>query len=286
MTRGNADYLASLITAASDAVRHTCHRDFTLTSYTEYHNGSGAAQPCGSASSPSQRSRASRRSPTRTPRDQPRHGHQPARHRRDHPDRRPALSRRLRRPDDQRPPVRHYPTIAQLASAIIALGNGWSATVQPQSITGDFARWPSADLKPLQGAATAFQGGATLDIYTEDLQPFLALARLPPRRISTAPVLAPGWRLDDETGELVASFPRGRLNVRIDYTAGYPTVPEPVQEACVQLAQDLYQAALVNSTLKKATLGAAASKCNRNHRQPPCPAKCDCSSRRMWIIRS
>src|SRR5882724_10381469 len=32
-------YLASLISAASDAIRRTCGRDFTLGSYTEYHNG-------------------------------------------------------------------------------------------------------------------------------------------------------------------------------------------------------------------------------------------------------
>jgi hypothetical protein len=48
------------------------------------------------------------------------------------------------------------------------------------------------------------------------------------------------------------------LNIRVDYTAGFATVPQAIQEAAVQLVQDLYQASLVNSTLKKATLGASS----------------------------
>src|SRR5579864_6872546 len=35
----NPSYLASLITAASDAVRRATHRDFSQTSYTEYYSG-------------------------------------------------------------------------------------------------------------------------------------------------------------------------------------------------------------------------------------------------------
>src|SRR5437764_56659 len=39
LSAANPAYLASLVTAASDAVRQTCRRDFTLGSYSEYHSG-------------------------------------------------------------------------------------------------------------------------------------------------------------------------------------------------------------------------------------------------------
>src|SRR5271154_6239549 len=39
LNTANATYLASLITAASDAVRRACNRDFSQTTYSEYHSG-------------------------------------------------------------------------------------------------------------------------------------------------------------------------------------------------------------------------------------------------------
>ncbi len=261
LNTSNPSYLASLITAASDAIRRACQRDFVQTTYTEYCSGSdnpGALEPlrlrqypvleitrvasnplpalliANSDSSTNQRATAET---TQT-------------------------AVQLVRVASAIPTTvalnyADYPTVGQLASAINALGNGWSASVQTQTITGDFSKWPTADFRPLQGALTAMLGGAYLEIYTEDVEPFL-LGTCYPAGIFDG--LGPrfGWRLDDETGELFARFPRGRLNIRIDYTAGYAIVPQAIQEACVQLTQDLYQAGLVNSTLKKATLGSSS----------------------------
>jgi hypothetical protein len=39
LNSSNPSYLASLITAASDCIRHATHRDFSRASYTEYHSG-------------------------------------------------------------------------------------------------------------------------------------------------------------------------------------------------------------------------------------------------------
>src|SRR5579864_7712612 len=39
LNNNNPGYLASLITAASDAIRRVTHRDFCETSYTEYYSG-------------------------------------------------------------------------------------------------------------------------------------------------------------------------------------------------------------------------------------------------------
>ena len=63
--------------------------------------------------------------------------------------------------------------------------------------------------------------------------------------------------MDAETGELFGYWPRGRLNIRVDYSAGFATVPDPVQEACVQLAADLYSQSQVSGAVQHARLGSA-----------------------------
>ncbi|MDB5353601.1 MAG: hypothetical protein JWN24_54 [Phycisphaerales bacterium] len=258
LSASNPGYLASLITAASDAIRRACGRDFTLCSYTEYQSGGiYIREPLRLRQFPVVEITRIACNPL------------------------PALLVQNADPlTNQRATVEttatsvrvvriasavattsdllyaSYPTIASMASAINALGGGWAATVR-----GDFANWPSADFKPLQGATTALTGGRDLELYTEAVQPFTAWADAGGSGSAGADDLSQGtagWRLDDETGELFGRFPRGRLNVRIDYRAGFATIPQPVQEACVQLVQDLYQAGLVNNTLKKATLGASS----------------------------
>ena len=146
-----------------------------------------------------------------------------------------------------------YPTIATLAAAVNALGNGWSATVR-----GNYGNWPSADFKPLQGAVSVLNGGRDLELYSEAVAPLAAGPYSTGEAEWDGFECAAGWRLDEETGEIFGRFPRGQLNIRIDYKAGFATVPQAVQEACVQLVQDLYQAALVNNTLQKSTLGASS----------------------------
>jgi hypothetical protein len=135
-----------------------------------------------------------------------------------------------------------YPTLTQLVAAINALGNGWNAQVVGDS--NNYGGWPSADLywpssygDPLegvgiqesQGALGCVNGGggqafAELKMHTYELQGF----QWDPR----------GWLLraipytDPELlhpEDLI--FPVGINNFRIQYTAGYTTVPEAVQEA-------------------------------------------------------
>ena len=253
-----ADYLASLVSAASDMIRRRCNRDFVQNAYTEY--CSGSAYPNASI--------RLRQFPVL---EITRVASNPQ----------PALRvMNLDSQTNQRATVETtatgltlfriassattsvslayttYATIGALAAAINILGAGWSATVQPQAITGDFSKWPSTDLKPLQGAASVLVGGACLEVYSEDLQAITSSAG--DQGDDGSAWRGVGWRLDDETGELFGRFPRGQLNIRVDYSAGFVTIPQPIQEAAVQLVQDLYQASLVNSTLKKATLGASS----------------------------
>ena len=245
-------YLASLITAASDAIRRACGRDFVLSSYSEYHNGGVyVREPLRLRQFPVVEITRVAAAP-----------------------RAALLVQNVDAVTNQRATVEttttglrltrvasavvtttdltytSYPTIASMASAINALNAGWSATAR-----AGFDQWPSADLKPLQGALSVIQGGRDLELYSESIQPLAGLRFAD--EYESGPFSA-GWRLDDETGELYGRFPRGQLNIRIDYRAGFATVPQPVQEACVQLVQDLYQAGLVNNSLKKATLGSSS----------------------------
>ena len=83
------------------------------------------------------------------------------------------------------------------------LANGWSATVR-----NDFANWPSADFKSLQGAVSALNGGRDLEMYSEIVQPFTAWLGGGEGDWDDGFQGATGWRLDEETGEMFGRFPR------------------------------------------------------------------------------
>jgi hypothetical protein len=129
-------------------------------------------------------------------------------------------------------------TLAAVVTAVNALGNGWSASYVGDS--NDYGSWPSADLYipgsfgdalegagtlQSQGALTARGTNAELKMHTYELSGY----QWDPR----------GWLLraipysDPELlhpEDLI--WPIGINNFRIQYTAGYTTVPEAIQEAC------------------------------------------------------
>jgi hypothetical protein len=249
----NPAYLASLVTAASEAVRRECGREFILSAFTEYHSGGiyirealrlrqyPVAEITRVAASPRPAMLVENVDPITNQRAT---------------FETTATALRLVTVASAVLTTTDllyatYPTVAQLAAAVNGLGDGWSASVR-----NEFANWPSADFKALQGAVGALNGGRDLEMYTEMVQPFAAWPLA--GDFDDGFQSATGWRLDEHTGELFGRFPRGQLNIRIDYRAGYSTVPQAIQEACVQLTQDLYQAALVNNTLQKSTLGASS----------------------------
>jgi hypothetical protein len=141
-------------------------------------------------------------------------------------------------------------TLSAVAAAVNALGNGWSA--QAVGDGTNYGSWPSADLywpnsygDPLEGAGVQESQGALqcvagsfaeLKMHTYELQGY----QWDPR----------GWLLraipytDPELlhpEDLV--FPVGINNFRVQYTAGYSTVPEAVQEAAAEWVAALYWAA-------------------------------------------
>jgi hypothetical protein len=137
-----------------------------------------------------------------------------------------------------------YPTLGALANYLNTLGNGWAAQIVGDSTTtGDYGLWPSADLyvppsygdgTQSQGALTARGTNAELKLHTYELSGY----QWDPR----------GWLLraipytDPELlhpEDLV--WPVGINNFRVQYTAGYTTVPEAVQEACARWVNVVWQ---------------------------------------------
>jgi hypothetical protein len=102
-------------------------------------------------------------------------------------------------------------TLTALASAITALGNGWSGAV----VDASFNLLASADLRALQGAYAAKDVAAELKMHTLELSNFEA---------------------DAELGTLTRTggWPGGLHQWRVIYQAGYNAIPDDVQEACAQ----------------------------------------------------
>lgn len=154
-----------------------------------------------------------------------------------------------------------YPTIGQMATAINAQGHGWSASVMPSG-TIDLNKYPSSDLRPLQGATTCISGSpAYLSAWLETISPFGNTPWFD--QGGDAFSGQTGWRLDAETGEMYGRFPRGQMNIRVDYTAGHATIPDQVQEAVVLMAIYLSQSENVNLLAQATRLGAASIEFRR-----------------------
>ena len=228
--------LGALITAVSDAVEKFCRRDFTSKAYDELYNGEGDRRLL-LRQYPVQSVQSVRYRPVTVLKIQ---------------NTSTALNQRATvavtstgltlvrvasgvSGTDTSVTFAANPTLQSVANAVTALGNGWTAQVVGDS-GGDYGLWPAADLfvKPSygdgvqsQGALTARGTFAELKLHTYELSGYQWDAR--------------GWLLraipytDPELlhpEDLV--FPVGINNFRVQYTAGYTTVPEAVQEACAR----------------------------------------------------
>jgi hypothetical protein len=164
-----------------------------------------------------------------------------------------------------------YPTLSALMDAVTALGNGWSGQIVGEAtaqFSGDYGLWPSADLyvpasygdalegsgvQTSQGSLNARGCFAELKMHTYELQGYQWDAR--------------GWLLraipytDPELlhpEDLI--WPVGINNFRIQYTAGYSTVPEAVQEACATWVAIAFQQTFRDASLQSLNVSGSASQ--------------------------
>lgn len=110
------------------------------------------------------------------------------------------------------------PTIAQLVTAINAVGSGWTAEAMP-----NWGSYPTADLVP--SAPTS-----CLDIDR-------GYAYLRSWQYEGSPI---AFSADEGWVELADMVPNGASKLRITYTAGYSTVPLPLQQAVWRLVTKMW----------------------------------------------
>lgn len=244
----NPSLLTALLAAASTKIKQYCYRDFWQTTYTEYYDGGNhpydvlklrqypvanvtrlAVNPK-AALAVSNTSAANQRATVATTQTGI------------------TLNRVASGVSTQNVlSYADYVTVQAMATAIGNLGNGWTATAQ-----NGLALNASVDITPTQGAVSCVNVAAYLEMHTEE-PAFMGTGTLSGWDEEWGGM--PGWRLDPDSGIAWGRFPRGRRNVRVDYVAGYATIPDDVQEACVQLACDLYYAGNRDSSVKSESLG-------------------------------
>jgi hypothetical protein len=135
-------------------------------------------------------------------------------------------------------------TMAALQAAVNALGNGWQAVGQ------GYDAWPALDLYCPNGLA-ATSPDAPLPASQGDLTAAGQFAELKLHTYELA-----GFQLDARRGWLLRAIPYsdpellhpedliwpiGINNFRVQYSAGYATVPEDVQEACAEWVATLFK---------------------------------------------
>ncbi|MHC4464668.1 MAG: head-tail connector protein [Planctomycetota bacterium] len=121
-------------------------------------------------------------------------------------------------------------TLATLVTAINALGSGWAATL---ALTAE-QYWDACEILPVM----AYQ---CLDSYT-----YLSVPDDPKQ----------GYEIYAKRGELLLSsrFSTGCQNVTVRYTAGYSTIPDDLEQICIDLVQVYYKSKGLDSTVKREKL--------------------------------
>lgn len=133
-----------------------------------------------------------------------------------------------------------YPTLATLAAAVNALGNGWTATVQ-----NSLGSWASSDLVSREGPLGAITpGGCYFDIFSYD-HVILDVDRKAgvvyfSGYNSTGAVGVNPWGGSLLGADEDISWGFYRPQVRVAYNAGWSTIPDDVQQACVLIVQAMF----------------------------------------------
>jgi len=139
-------------------------------------------------------------------------------------------------------------TIQAVATAVNALGNGWTATVP----NATYQNWPSADLR-IQGALNCAQGTyGEIKMHVIEMSDFQT-DRKRGWLIRGINALVTQW--DDP----MAVWTPGIDNYRVLYTAGYATIPYDLQEACAEWVASLFWQSKSNPSIYPHTTAACGA---------------------------
>lgn len=152
-----------------------------------------------------------------------------------------------------------FTTIQSVADSINALSGGWKATVQTSSLSDvSIGSMPAAWMVGAREPKDAFNGGATLGVFSAvgrryEIQPRTGILSF----FGWLPGEWGGWFWFGGTGAPLYSSPddegcwgTGWNQVRVWYTAGFPTVPEPLQRACAEVVKLTLDRLNTDSALK------------------------------------
>jgi hypothetical protein len=121
-------------------------------------------------------------------------------------------------------------TLSSLVTAINAVGSGWAATLALSSQQ----YWDACEILPVMGLQC-------LDSYA-----YLSVPDDPKS----------DYKIYTKRGELHLStgFSAGHNNVTVRYTAGYATIPDDLEQICIDLVQVYYKTKGADSTVKREKL--------------------------------
>jgi len=165
-----------------------------------------------------------------------------------------------------------YSTVGALATAINALGNGWSATV-----TGGYSNWATTELVSREGPLGALTPiGATFDVFSYDYQ-LIDVDRRAGMvyfgRGSQGSVTDSAW-VDPILGsDLDLTWGTFRPQVRVGYNAGYSTIPMDIQQACLLIVQSMFANQTTDPRFTEVRLGDKSFKLNQPPTQVPATAQ-------------
>ncbi len=266
--------LQTLLTAASDAIQKWCRRDFVSTSYDELYSGNGRRElilrqyPVVSVESVRYRVATVLKITNTDP------ANVQARVSVTNTGLKLVRVNAGAKSTDTSVNFAGNATLAALAAAVIALGHGWSAQTVGDST--NYGSWPSADLYWPPSFPT-FEGGSSGQGALQCVAGSFAELRMHTYELAGCQWDSRGWLLraipysDPELQhpeDLV--WPAGINNLRIQYTAGYATIPEAIQEACAEWTAALYwQCGRDPMLTNQLTTGGAASGWKGTPGQPP-----------------
>lgn len=130
-------------------------------------------------------------------------------------------------------------TLTTLVAAINALGSGWAATLN----ISDSGVWDAPELLPCSGLHCLNDYAYVQIPYEPNIDFIIKGQRNPPYTGNVGELRLP------------IGFANGNKNVVVRYTAGYPTIPDDLEQICLDLVQVYYKSRNTDSTVKREKLG-------------------------------
>lgn len=130
-------------------------------------------------------------------------------------------------------------TLTTLVTAINALVKGWTATLNHS----DWGVWDAPELLPCSGLHCLNSYAYVQTPYESEIDFAIIGQRNPPYNGNVGELRLP------------IGFANGKQNVIVRYTAGYPTIPDDLEQICLDLVKVYFKSRNTDSTVKSEKLG-------------------------------